>query len=495
MKKTILTLLALVASISFALAEEVFDFTYSLPAGWTATVAPDRFEGGDGGRGAQFASSSTLTLPGAIDVKEVTVVCSTNTETDNENSIEVTVGGQTFGTKKLPKANGQTLVFTYTEAKSGDLNIIITKPGKKKSVWIKTVRIDGTFDKSILPEEDPMEGLDKDYQYEEPTTVISEDTLGSKIPYEFIYNNVKVIATRGTKTQYYFGANADSKLTFVTTRKMKAIVVDGFVRKAFSASASSGTLAYMSSGAVDLDADQILAVTDIDSTILTIQCNAQLRCYRVYVYFESNPEIDIQPIEEEGYSYNDETAEVSTIDITFTDIKVDDMSDDLPYACTSLELKNEEYELELWVFTATVEGTILPVGTYPIQQQPEGSQIANTIMASLGGTEDYDLPSYLITDLDYDEVNDVLTYNKVYYLVSGSMEVLALEGGVYMNIQATTAKGSTIKAKYIKGEGEPIVEDAIDNTVTTIKAVKMLRDGQLLIQRNGAIYHIDGRPL
>ena len=330
-----------------------------------------------------------------------------------------------------------------------------------------------------------MEGLDKDYQYDEPTTVISEDTLGSKIPYEFIYNNVKVIATRGTKTQYYFGANADSKLTFVTTRKMKAIVVDGFVRKAFSASASSGTLAYMSSGAVDLDADQILAVTDIDSTILSIQCNAQLRCYRVYVYFESNPEIDIQPIEEEGYSYNDETAEVSTIDITFTDITVDDMSDDLPYAC----------ELDLWVFTATVEGTILPVGTYPIQQQPEGSQIANTIMASLGGTEDYDLPSYLITDLDYDEVNDVLTYNKVYYLVSGSMEVLALEGGVYMNIQATTAKGSTIKAKYIKGEGEPIVEDAIDNTVTTIKAVKMLRDGQLLIQRNGAIYHIDGRPL
>ena len=65
MKRTILTMLALVTSICFAKAEASFDFTSSLPNGWTATAAPYGFSD----RGAQFTSSAELTLANVSDVK------------------------------------------------------------------------------------------------------------------------------------------------------------------------------------------------------------------------------------------------------------------------------------------------------------------------------------------------------------------------------------------------------------------------------------------
>ena len=182
MKKLNLIFAALLVCAAQVLAEATFDFSTSLPQGWTATVSPRGYED----RGAQFIENSELSLPGVSEVKQVTILCSANE--DNVNSIEVTVGGVSLGKKQLPKANDQTQTFESNTALEGELKILITRT--KKSVWIKTVTIDGTFDSSVIPEVDPTEGLDGEYVYDEPTTVVSTDSLGSKIPYTFIYNNV-----------------------------------------------------------------------------------------------------------------------------------------------------------------------------------------------------------------------------------------------------------------------------------------------------------------
>lgn len=490
MKRIILTLFALLTTFCLIRAEERFDFSNWLPKGWTSTVKPQGCE--NPGRGTQFASSATLSFPEVKDVKQVAIIYSCNAEVDGQNSLEVQVGGTSFGIKQLPKKTTDAeLVFAIDEAKTGKLDIIITRT--KKSVYIKTVTIDGTYDKSLIPADDPYEGLEEEYTYAEPTTVASHDTLGSKIPFAFIDNNVRVSCIYGTKTQHYFGPMAGQDITFATTKPMKAIVVDGFVRKAFSAEASCGQLMYKSSSDGDLEDEQILAVTDINNTLLTIHCDAQLRCNVVYVYFDANPELDFE-VEESEYSYNDETQEVTNMNITFTDLEVEDMTESLGYPCTSLYFSNDKYDLDMWVFTASVEETILPVAIYPIHQQPEGSYTPNTIMASPGGYESYDLPTYLITDFEHNEATDTWSYNKVYYLVSGSMEVLQIEGGVYMKIQATTYFGSTITAVYSNGKGDPNPE-AVDNTIVVTRAAKRLHDGHLLIERNGALYGIGGQRL
>jgi hypothetical protein len=101
-----------------------------------------------------------------------------------------------------------------------------------------------------------------------------------------------------------------------------------------------------------------------------------------------------------------------------------------------------------------------------------------------------DYPSYLATDFEQTEEGEF--YNP-YYLVSGTMEVLQVEGGVYFGIDATSYNGSTIKGEYMCAKGEPIVEDAVERVSVSVKARKVLRDGRLMIERNGMIYNVGGQ--
>lgn len=481
-KLNLLFVVLLLVSAASMQAEVTFEFLHSLPKGWSATVAPHGYEEE---RGAQFIENTCLTLPGVSEVKQVTILCSANE--DNVNSIEVKVGDVSLGKKQLPKAANQTLTFESNTALEGELNILITRT--KKSVWIKKVTIDGVFDSSLIPDEDLTEGLDPNYIYTEPTKVVSTDSLGSKIPYTFICNNVKVIASMGGKTAQYFSANAESEITFVTTRKMKALVVDGFLRKGFSAESSAGKIVYKYTDAVDLEEEQVLAVTDIDTNVVTLICDKQLRCHELRIYFESNPEIDIE-IDDELFTYYYEPEQTKDFTLWFDSLTYIDMTDNLGYPCTSLQLTTGEAELSLVVFASTIDDeTILPVGTYPITD----SYAANTVQASPGGDENMDYPSYLATDFEKD-ANGNETYNP-YYLVSGTLEILAVEGGVYFGIDATSFNGSTVNGRYMNAKGEPNVDDAVEQVIYTGQARKVLRGGRLIIQRNGAVYTVDGVQL
>jgi len=337
------------------------------------------------------------------------------------------------------------------------------------------------------------EALDPGYTYSEPTEVTNSEDIGSNLAnYSFICNNVQVNCTKGARYDTYFGVNAGEQITFTTTQPMKAIVVNGYVKKYFEATASSGEIAFVDADEDAVESAQVLAVTDINSTTLTISCVKQLRCYSVSVYFVQNPDIDIEGGEDEDdYSFDWESTEIKTINITFDSLEVTDMTENLGYACTGLYFISGEYEMELSVFASTIEGeTILPLGTYPIND----TYAENTVMASPGGYDDYDFPSYLITDFEQDAASGDWYYNTVYYLASGTLEVTAVEGGVAFNLNATTHFGSTINATYIHGEGEPN-SDAVDNTTILPQATKRLHNGHLYIERNETTYSIEGLRL
>ena len=335
--------------------------------------------------------------------------------------------------------------------------------------------------------------LDPNFVYADTTIVTNNEELGSNLMnYSFICNNVLVEVTKGARYADYFGINAGESVTFTTTQPMKALVVNGYVKKGFEATATAGEIAYADASDDAVTSEQVLAVTDINATTVNIACVKQMRCYSVSIYFAANPDVNIETEEEDVYSYEWEPQTPTDITITFDSLEYQDLTSNLGYACSSLYFFSEEYEMELSVFVeGSGDDTFIAPGSYPV----DTTYAAGTVMASPGGDEYYDYPSYLITDFVYDSENDYWTYNTTYYLVSGTLEVLAVEGGVQMNVNATTYYGSTIRATYMHAVGEPNEEDAVDNATVLPKTMKRISNGMLLIERNGKTYTTIGNEI
>lgn len=65
MKKFFTSLFALLLCIASYADEVVYDFSASIPNGWTASEAPNGFETTNTARGCQFTKDAVLTLKGA----------------------------------------------------------------------------------------------------------------------------------------------------------------------------------------------------------------------------------------------------------------------------------------------------------------------------------------------------------------------------------------------------------------------------------------------
>lgn len=489
MKKMYTFVLAMAASMSVAFGTTTFDFSSAIAEGWTVNPTPQGFETTDLARGMQMAATTTLTLPNVQNVGSVVINGSSNID---NYTMEVKVGTTSFGTKTLPNEKNQTWTFSGT-ATSGDLTIIVTR-ATKKSVWIKTITIDG---ESSVPTDTtgtvtPRESeLDTAYVYAEPTVVTNSDSIGSNIAYSFISNNVKVTASKGARTGTYFSANADNTMTFTTTRPMKGLVVNGFVKKGFEATTNAGTIVYESSDEEDVTAEEVLAITDIDATSVTISCVKQMRCYSVSIYFEENPEVDIEPGDDDDddvYSFEWEPTTPTQMTITFDSLQMQDLTENLGYACTDLYFMSEEYEAEITVFVSLDEFGLLPLGAYPI----DTTYAENTVQASPGGDEYYDYPSYVITDFEQDPESGDWYYNTAYYLASGTLYMDMTEGGqpvqYLIRLEATTHFGSTIQTEYRMY----LPADGIEQTAAENTASKMLRNHELLIRKGGKTYTVMG---
>jgi len=299
-----------------------------------------------------------------------------------------------------------------------------------------------------------------------------------------------VQVTRGARYADYFGINAGYAVTFTTTQPMKALVVNGYVKKGFEADATAGEIAYADASDDAVTSEQVLAVTNINATTVTINCVKQMRCYSVSIYFEENPEVDIEPGDDDDddvYSFEWEPTTPTQMTITFDSLQMQDLTENLGYACTDLYFMSEEYEAEITVFASLDEFGLLPLGAYPI----DTTYADNTVQASPGGDEYYDYPSYVITDFEQDPESGSWYYNTAYYLASGTLYVDMTESypeQYLIRLEATTHFGSTIQTEYwmylpVAG----IEQTAAENT-----ASKMLRNHELLIRKGGKTYTVMG---
>lgn len=134
--------------------------------------------------------------------------------------------------------------------------------------------------------------LNPDFQYPEPTLVGNPGITVQGDAYSFVESNVLVACTKGAVTADYFSAHAGFDLTFTATRPIKGIVINGMVKKDFEATATSGSLSYLTPDE-DTTADPVLVLTDVNAKSVTISCVKQLRCYGVEIYFDSNPEATV----------------------------------------------------------------------------------------------------------------------------------------------------------------------------------------------------------
>lgn len=484
--------LSIFALMAFAANVSAEDFSYSfsssIPEGWTSSVTPNGYEATSTGRGSQFAASSTLTLKNVKNAKKVVVTCSTNVA--DKNTIDVTIGGKAFGSKvTLAKENNVEKTFS-ADAASGDLAINITRAEKSVYILKVVVTADAVGDGGSTGGETGGDAtLDPNYTYDEPT--ILKPTAGTEsfnTAYSFIQNNVQVSATAGARTADYFGCNAGASITFTATKAIKGIVVNGYVKKDFEAEASCGDLYYVDASEDAVENDPVLAILDVDSTTVTISCDKQMRCYSVELYFEANPDLglDDDDDDDEGdYNFDYEPNEVKSLDITFSEIDAADYSEYFGYSYVDVLLGNDDYQMELAVFAPYAEGTILAPGTYPINDSYE----EGTVQASPGGDDYYDYPSFICTG--FEKQDDSFVYTVAYYLVSGNLTV-SQEGNTYkFQIDATTAKGSTVKAVYV---GEVSADGILTlKKDTGAKEGKMLRHGRVVIVKKDKTYDAEGK--
>lgn len=315
--------------------------------------------------------------------------------------------------------------------------------------------------------------------YSDSILVLPTESIGSNIEnYTFSQHDITVSCTKGARYADYFGCNASQSITFSANENIKCIRINGFVKKNFDATASSGDLHYLSSYEDNIEANPVLIIYDIDAPSITINCGAQLRCYEVAVFFSRNT-MDSLPSEDYGWDYSAEIPIPVTHDITFTQVQYNDWTAD--YSLFYLQFTNEDGDLlDLNIdLSYNDPQTGIPAGTYPFSMDyAEGYA-----EASWGNADGYDYPSYYIDNT-----------LGIYYLVDGTVTVAAAEQGTQININATSYYGSTINATYT---GALVNElQGIDNTTSNPSDVsKKLHNGQITIHKNNRTYSILGIEL
>ena len=130
---------------------------------------------------------------------------------------------------------------------------------------------------TILPPAETVSGAK--YSFEQDGITVS-CTKGAIYPADYEWNTSKVD---------YFGCHANETITFTAESPIKGLVINGFVKKFFSASTNNGTISYLSPEEDDQAADPVIVITDIDANSVSITCAKQLRCFNAVVYFDENP--------------------------------------------------------------------------------------------------------------------------------------------------------------------------------------------------------------
>ena len=183
--------------------------------------------------------------------------------------------------------------------------------------------------------------------------------------------------------------------------------------------------------------------------------------------------------EEGDYTYDYEPTDVTTINLTMLAVQYEDYTED--YSIVSVVLgdnANLDYAdnwAELY-FIANSFDTKIPAGTYPINDTYD----LGTFTASPGGDDTEDVPCYLGVPADEEG------YYNPYYMVSGTV-VVSENGSI--TVRATSYNGSTIILTYVAQE------QGIQTTTAKVStgAIKTMRNGMLLIEKNGKTFNTIGQ--
>lgn len=286
---------SLLALSSFA--GTTYSFLTSVPLPWTSSAEPRGYED----RGSQFETSTTLTLSDCSNITQIDIVASATTEvtatTNYTYTMQVFVGETQFGSTVTFSSKVTDATYTFSgAAASGDINVYIVKNGKKKSVYISSITVEGT----VPPTPDPVDRLDHDYIYpDDPIIILPKDSLG-KMRIDTVVGNILIQCNQGAFYKTDIRVAANGLLTITATQPIKAIKVDGWVRKSFSATADVGDLEYMIDDEDDAYGEPVLMIKNINNTTVNLHCNNQLQMQQLYIYFKDNPDDII------GYEIPDE---------------------------------------------------------------------------------------------------------------------------------------------------------------------------------------------
>lgn len=294
--KRIFTLIVSVASC-LSLIATTFNFSSSVESqtidGITVTLAK-----GDGNNApavysdnVRLYASNTITISGAN--LEKIMLSFTKQGTKDYASLTASTGSLASG--GASSSNDDVKTDTWT-GKASSVTFTLGSTGQR---ILKQIIVNG--DGSETPS-NPGEGdgddnqgstsLDPNYKYAEPTVVSVPDITVQGASYSFISNNIEVSCDKGAVTDSYFSAHAGFNMTFTAAKAIKGLVINGFVKKGFEATADHGEISFLSPSE-DAEANPVVVIKDINSKTVTISCVKQLRCYSVEVYFEENPEATV----------------------------------------------------------------------------------------------------------------------------------------------------------------------------------------------------------
>ncbi len=213
----------------------------------------------------------------------------------------------------------------------------------------------------------------------------------------------------------------------------------------------------------------------------SVTCESTGKVYSFSV--QAVPEI------ESAYSYDYEPDQKTTFDFKAGKCSVEDYTDE--EGCAYVTLTEGKYTLGLIYIASELPGGKLPAGTYPI----DGTGVDGTFAMSVGGDDLYDYGSVLYVDIDEESYDP-------YYLVSGTVTVAYNEEGL-MNIavNATSAKGSTVKVTYQQnpapkpGDGAQIVIADYQAPVFTTTDGAFTIEAAKAEAKNEPVYNANGKDL
>ena len=197
------------------------------------------------------------------------------------------------------------------------------------------------------------------------------------------------------------------------------------------------------------------------------------KCYRITMYSQyERPHLDYDTEEgnvERAYGVEDE-------------IKIDDLTLSEGLIVMQATAQDQSDMMVLYFFANEADKQVtIPAGVYPINR----SLMAGSVLASTGANEDNTVsPSIYATLTDG-------YLDELYFMVDGEVMVENKDGHLRVEVNAVNSYGVPVHIVY---DGTP-VNTAVENTHSQSPMThshKMLRNGRLLIMKNGAIYDITG---